>query len=457
MPLCLRPAGMHLVDTCANLRLGVVEAREMSNQVVKVRREALAACMTCPICKKLLEEATTISECLHTFCRKCIYERINDEEVDCCPVCNIDLGCTPAEKLRPDHNLQDVRAKIFPLKRRKVTAQEVMPSVSVPVRRKERSLSSLVVSTPRVLTQTGLTGRRTKAVARRAVALRGSCFSVDEPVKKDHDTVEEHPQRSSSTETLNKTGQNRRQNSVSAEPSNHISNKDSDNGAEQWPVKSDVWKPLNCLVEAANRTKTCNFTKQGGSAIKEEKIDDLDDEVHVHKSKIRAHLHKQKVEDDKNDAIPTPSGLTKARRMNGTRRKKATTNRELSSQTMLDAAGVKNMRRISPIWLSLVPSDDQEGDASLPRISPCYLRIKDGDMLVSFIQKYLAKRLNLTNEAEVEITCRGQPVVPTMPLRDLVDMWVRTSTAPQRVAVTVGSSAKDFVMVLAYARKSILP
>lgn len=157
------------------------------------------------------------------------------------------------------------------------------------------------------------------------------------------------------------------QNSVSAEPSNHISNKDLDNGAEQWPVKSDVWKPLNCLVEAANRTKTCNFTMQGGSAIKEEKIDDLDDEVHVHKSKIREHLHKQKVEDDKNDAIPTPSGLTKARRMNGARRKKATTNRELSSQVMLDAAGVKNMRRISPIWLSLVPSDDQYVTVSIPK------------------------------------------------------------------------------------------
>lgn len=106
---------------------------------------------------------------------------------------------------------------------------------------------------------------------------------------------------------------------------------------------------------------------QGGSAIKEEKIDDLDDEVHVHKSKIREHLHKQKVEDDKNDAIPTPSGLTKARRMNGARRKKATTNRELSSQVMLDAAGVKNMRRISPIWLSLVPSDDQYVTVSIPK------------------------------------------------------------------------------------------
>lgn len=112
---------------------------------------------------------------------------------------------------RPDHNLQDLRAKIFPLRRRKVKAQGVMPSVSVPVRRKERSLSSLVVSTPRVSTQTGLTGRRTKAVARRAAALRGSTFSVDEPIKKEQEIVEEHTEKSSSSETINKKGQNKRQ------------------------------------------------------------------------------------------------------------------------------------------------------------------------------------------------------------------------------------------------------
>jgi len=27
-------------------------------------------------------------------------EKINDVEVDCCPVCDIDLGCDPEEKLR---------------------------------------------------------------------------------------------------------------------------------------------------------------------------------------------------------------------------------------------------------------------------------------------------------------------------------------------------------------------
>jgi hypothetical protein len=38
----------------------------MASQVVKVKRETIEACMTCPLCNKLLKDATTISLCLHT-------------------------------------------------------------------------------------------------------------------------------------------------------------------------------------------------------------------------------------------------------------------------------------------------------------------------------------------------------------------------------------------------------
>lgn len=110
---------------------------------------------------------------------------------------------------RPDHNLQDVRAKIFPYRRRKVKAPEIPPSVTLPVRRKERSLSSLVVSTPRVSTQSGMTGRRSKSIARKS--LRGSSFSIEKPVKKEEDSGEDRPESSSSPETLNKFTQNSRQ------------------------------------------------------------------------------------------------------------------------------------------------------------------------------------------------------------------------------------------------------
>lgn len=53
-----------------NLRWGLWGVEEMAKtsttQFVRVRREALVSCMTCPLCNKLLEEATTISECLHS-------------------------------------------------------------------------------------------------------------------------------------------------------------------------------------------------------------------------------------------------------------------------------------------------------------------------------------------------------------------------------------------------------
>ncbi|KAG5245002.1 E3 ubiquitin protein [Salix suchowensis] len=108
----------------------------MVGQVVRVKRKKLEACMTCPLCNHLLNEATTISLCLHTFCRKCIHKKLTHEKVDCCPICNMHLGRLPTEKLRSDNYLQDMRAKIFPSKRREVKDFEVMPSVALPEKKK---------------------------------------------------------------------------------------------------------------------------------------------------------------------------------------------------------------------------------------------------------------------------------------------------------------------------------
>ncbi|KAL6312697.1 hypothetical protein AAG906_008884 [Vitis piasezkii] len=404
----------------------------MSNQVVKVRE------------RRLRHDATTISECLHTFCRKCIYNKISDEELECCPICNTDLGCVPLEKLRPDHNLQDVRAKIFPFKRRKVKAPEVVLPVTLPVKRKERSLSSLVVSTPRVSTQTTMTGRRTKSVARKATALRGSGFSIEKLIKKEEDSVGERPASSSSPETLNKFTQNIRQNSPSAEPSIHSTpNKETENGAESWEGKFDLWKPLNCLVEVANRTKSLKFNSQG-SAVKSNlcmflmvnrkskpKLRNMDVNLKF-KMKNKHHSFVQ----------------------GSPRRAAAFGELGISPQAVLNAVN-NHKRRTGSIWFSLVASEDQ--DASLPQISSNFLRIKDVNVPVSFIQKYLMRKLDLTSETEVEIKCMGQPVLPTLQLHNLVDLWLQTASTSQRVPASIGSSGKEFVMVLAYARKLIDP
>ncbi|KAG0481950.1 hypothetical protein HPP92_010034 [Vanilla planifolia] len=307
-------------------------------QVVRVNRELLAACMTCPLCHKLLRDATTISECLHTL-----------------------------EKLRPDHTLQDVRVKIFPYKRRKINAPEVLPSITLPVRRKERSLSSLVVNTPRIGTQACLTGRRTKAVARRASVLRGLSPVIDEPVKKDADNSEHFSENSSSPETLNKMPHSRRQKLLTGQK-----------GIKASPQGPD---------------------------IKVEQENGLSGETCVHKTKVQDHPSKSKFQDDESKGIPSCPVAVKSRKVHGMLRKRKEVGH--SAQAIVDASDVASGRRFSPIWLSLVSSVDQKGDKQLPQISTSYIRIKEGNIPVTFLQKYLVQKLNLASEAEVEISCRG--------------------------------------------------
>ncbi|KAG8370756.1 hypothetical protein BUALT_Bualt13G0016600 [Buddleja alternifolia] len=422
----------------------------MSHQVVKVRREAVAPCMTCPICDKLLRDATTIIECLHTFCRKCIYKKLSDEEMECCPICNIDLGCVPLEKLRPDHNLQDIRAKIFPSKRIKVKAPEVVTPVALPAKRKERSLSSLVVSTPRVSSQSGMTGRRSKSIARKAS--KGSSFTIEKPVTIEDDSPEEYPESSSSPEMLRKYTQNARQKSAAREPSNRPSpDKGRENGSEAWGRNVDIWKPLTCLVEAANRSKSSKLSAQGSV----EELHSYENEGLLSKTKNKENRQKSKLKDEKNCSDHAPSESERPKKLRKIRAKKAQQFGEVrvSPQDVLDATDAKFDKRDHPIWFSLVASDEMGGDAPpLPQIPASYLRIKDGSIPVSFIQKYLKRKLDLTSEDEVEIKCMGHRVIPTLTLSNLIDLWLET-TSTERVSTTIGSSAKDFVMVLGYARR----
>ncbi|KAL3578051.1 hypothetical protein D5086_019555 [Populus alba] len=397
----------------------------MLGQVVKVQREEIAACMTCPLCKKLFRDATTISECLHTFCRKCIYKKITDEELDSCPVCDTELGCSPLEKLRADHSWQDLRAKIFLSNIKKTKEPETVSSVpetapavseampvqeadhSVPLigRRKERSLSSLVVSTPKISVKSFLTGKRSRPIARK----RESPVLIKELVKK----VDDYYESLSSPETLSKIAQTKRQNSSTAEsPKQHKSNKVSEDGVKPCKGKADFWKPLNCSVEASSKTKS-NKSELQEILVQIKKLD-AQEKAQSLKTSVKEHGDKSKV----------------------------------TAQTVVDANS-KCDTRFSPIWFSLVASDhEQGGSAPLPQISSCYLRVKDGSLPVSYIKKYLAQKLGLVREAEVEISMRGQPVVSTLQLHTLVDWWLQTASASERIRTTVGSSAKDFVMVL---------
>lgn len=149
------------------------------------------------------------------------------------------------------------------------------------------------------------------------------------------------------------------QSSFPAEPSQPLPNKQTENGAEPWEGKLDLWKPLNCLVEVANRTKSAKSNSQG-SDNKVEPTLAVDNEHQGRRSKIKENKRKSKVEDEKN-ADPVYSVNVKPKKVRRVRRKREAAFGELmiSPQAVLDAASAKQERRIGPIWFSLIASEDQ--------------------------------------------------------------------------------------------------
>ncbi|KAG8435329.1 hypothetical protein GDO86_013331 [Hymenochirus boettgeri] len=65
----------------------------------------------CSICKGYLIDATTITECLHTFCKSCIVKHFY--YTNRCPKCNIVVHQTqPLYNIRLDRQLQDIVFKL---------------------------------------------------------------------------------------------------------------------------------------------------------------------------------------------------------------------------------------------------------------------------------------------------------------------------------------------------------
>ncbi|XP_044738837.1 mucin-5AC-like [Chrysoperla carnea] len=67
--------------------------------------------LTCFICKGYYIDATTIVECLHSFCRSCIIKRLQFKSY--CPVCEMMIN-KAKPNIKPDKTLQDIVYKLVP-------------------------------------------------------------------------------------------------------------------------------------------------------------------------------------------------------------------------------------------------------------------------------------------------------------------------------------------------------
>ncbi|XP_066255810.1 protein suppressor 2 of zeste-like isoform X2 [Euwallacea similis] len=73
----------------------------------------LNSCITCKLCKGYFVDATTIIECLHTFCRSCIVKYLESNKY--CPICDVQVHKTkPLLNIRQDKTIQDLVYKMVP-------------------------------------------------------------------------------------------------------------------------------------------------------------------------------------------------------------------------------------------------------------------------------------------------------------------------------------------------------
>ncbi|XP_034682696.1 protein LAX PANICLE 2 [Vitis riparia] len=106
----------------------------------------------------------------------------------------------------------------------------------------------------------------------------------------------------------------------------------------------------------------------------------------------------------------------------------------------------------SGVWFLLQASQNQAKEPFLPQIPKSYLRIKDGRMTVRLLMKYVANKLRLDSESEIEITCRGQQLLPFFTLQHVRDnIW---SPRDALTFLQPDSSTSDHVMVLNYGRSA---
>ncbi|XP_031722750.1 polycomb group RING finger protein 3 isoform X2 [Anarrhichthys ocellatus] len=79
----------------------------------KIQLCHINAHITCRLCDGYLIDATTVTECLHTFCRSCLVKYL--EENNTCPTCRIVIHQShPLQYIGHDRTMQDIVYKLVP-------------------------------------------------------------------------------------------------------------------------------------------------------------------------------------------------------------------------------------------------------------------------------------------------------------------------------------------------------
>ncbi|CAH8313410.1 unnamed protein product [Eruca vesicaria subsp. sativa] len=441
---------------------------------LKAKRQDMKACFTCPICNNLYDRATTISECLHTFCRKCIEDKLVVENLKACPVCNVDLGVAPLDKLRSDNTWDELRLKVFKQKPKSVKAAEAVAetaSTSLTYSRKKKTSlpSSLVTTPPRVSTSPEPSHDPPLETEKleeemEAVSLNKSSSTTLVPNFRRRSRKKLTPKRNDTQlepqQYLMENG-NGLEIVLNIEHDNGLAGASTSNGCiQKVPVSSgDLSKSLsNGTILNAGIAITPNGNTEevpGEANEKNVLVSSESDRKQVSGEKPKNN-GVEKQEDVSTTSAGKISGKKGKGKANVARVLRPRKQGNMSSDGASEAATSKEAENKvegsnKKVWLSLIAASNQNtGRPLLPQISSPYLRT-DGNLSVSYVKKYLAYKLGLQSENQVEIWLRQEPVSSTQKLHNLVDWWVQSTPIAERKSAMVGSSGAEFVMVLHYS------
>jgi len=106
----------HAIDYAAPVfqSSGVLVRISTMSESKKVKLSDLREHISCFLCKGYLIEATTIIECLHTFCKACIVKYLNDNNITCPKCDNIIHQSHPLQYISFDRTMQDIVYKLVP-------------------------------------------------------------------------------------------------------------------------------------------------------------------------------------------------------------------------------------------------------------------------------------------------------------------------------------------------------
>ncbi|KAA8534788.1 hypothetical protein F0562_029770 [Nyssa sinensis] len=94
-----------------------------------------------------------------------------------------------------------------------------------------------------------------------------------------------------------------------------------------------------------------------------------------------------------------------------------------------------------PVWFHLAPHKDENGMT----------------LTVTLIQKFVATKLNLKDESEVDIFCAGERLSPNLTMGDIIDIWVKSIPNQEPIYVDSQEPGKslyhrDIMLKLEYGR-----